>query len=293
MNIGGEVVEFRRRDGLAAAEVRLGIGVVADEFPIAAPDGHLFAEAPVEHVVRRTGFAAGEKRQQIYAFQFPLGFGRDTRCGERAQQCGISLLILVGDDAAPIGDGAQAAGMPASAIERVATPEQAGQRLRELLTAGDVALLKASRAVRLEKVLGKLEGVSASVNFASEQAQVRYQGGQDQLQQIQASISKAGFSVPQQQLQLDIHGMTCAACAVRLEKVLNKLPGMTAQVNFATSTASMQFPSGVLALAVALYRRRLSRTLGLTARLVADGLSPAARAWSAVSPSLRSQCTPT
>lgn len=120
----------------------------------------------------------------------------------------------------------------------------------------------AACAVRLEKVLGKLEGVSASVNFASEQAQVRYQGGQDQLQQIQAAISKAGFSVPQQQLQLDIHGMTCAACAVRLEKVLNKLPGMTAQVNFATSTASMQFPSGVLALADA---QEAVRKAGFTA----------------------------
>ncbi|QBJ80146.1 heavy metal translocating P-type ATPase [Aquitalea sp. USM4] len=125
----------------------------------------------------------------------------------------------------------------------------------------------AACAVRLEKVLGKLEGVSASVNFASEQAQVRYQGGQDQLQQIQAAISKAGFSVPQQQLQLDIHGMTCAACAVRLEKVLNKLPGMTAQVNFATSTASMQFPSGVLALADA---QEAVRKAGFTATPQAD-----------------------
>ncbi|KJV32809.1 hypothetical protein VI06_05130 [Aquitalea magnusonii] len=125
----------------------------------------------------------------------------------------------------------------------------------------------AACAVRLEKVLGKLEGVSASVNFASEQAQVRYQGGQDQLQQIQAAISKAGFSVPQQQLQLDIHGMTCAACAVRLEKVLNKLPGMTAQVNFATSTASVQFPSGTLALADA---QEAVRKAGFTATLQAD-----------------------
>ena len=125
----------------------------------------------------------------------------------------------------------------------------------------------AACAVRLEKVLGKLEGVSASVNFASEQAQVRYQGGQDQLQQIQAAISKAGFSVPQQQLQLDIHGMTCAACAVRLEKMLNKLPGMTAQVNFATSTASMQFPSGVLALADA---QEAVRKAGFTATPQAD-----------------------
>lgn len=74
-----------------------------------------------------------------------------ARCGERAQQCGIAMLLAVGDDAGAIADGALAAGMSADAIERLATPEQAGARLRELLRAGDVALLKASRAVKLEK----------------------------------------------------------------------------------------------------------------------------------------------
>jgi Cu+-exporting ATPase len=73
--------------------------------------------------------------------------------------------------------------------------------------------------------------------------------------------------VPQQQLQLDIHGMTCAACAVRLEKVLNKLPGMTAQVNFASNTASMQFPSGMLSLADA---QEAVRKAGFTATPQAD-----------------------
>jgi Cu+-exporting ATPase len=38
-------------------------------------------------------------------------------------------------------------------------------------------------------------------------------------------------------LDLDIEGMTCAACAARIEKVLNRLPGASATVNFATETA--------------------------------------------------------
>ena len=36
---------------------------------------------------------------------------------------------------------------------------------------------------------------------------------------------------------LPVSGMSCAACAVRLEKVLNRLPGVDAKVNFATEKA--------------------------------------------------------
>ena len=38
---------------------------------------------------------------------------------------------------------------------------------------------------------------------------------------------------------LPVTGMSCAACAVRLEKVLNRLPGVSAQVNFATGKARL------------------------------------------------------
>ena len=37
--------------------------------------------------------------------------------------------------------------------------------------------------------------------------------------------------------ELAIGGMTCASCAARIEKKLNKLDGVTATVNFATETA--------------------------------------------------------
>ena len=38
-------------------------------------------------------------------------------------------------------------------------------------------------------------------------------------------------------VDLRLTGMTCAACAARIEKVLNRAPGVTAEVNFATETA--------------------------------------------------------
>lgn len=40
-----------------------------------------------------------------------------------------------------------------------------------------------------------------------------------------------------QRIELDISGMTCAACAARIEKKLNKLEGVTATVNYATERA--------------------------------------------------------
>ena len=43
-----------------------------------------------------------------------------------------------------------------------------------------------------------------------------------------------------QKVQLDIGGMTCASCAARIEKKLNKIDGVNATVNFATETAHIQ-----------------------------------------------------
>jgi P-type Cu+ transporter len=45
--------------------------------------------------------------------------------------------------------------------------------------------------------------------------------------------------------ELAIGGMTCASCAARIEKKLNKLDGVAATVNFATETARLSFPASV------------------------------------------------
>ena len=44
------------------------------------------------------------------------------------------------------------------------------------------------------------------------------------------------------QIELAIRGMTCASCANRIEKKLNKLDGVTATVNYATEKARVTFP---------------------------------------------------
>ena len=45
-------------------------------------------------------------------------------------------------------------------------------------------------------------------------------------------------------VELQIGGMTCASCANRIEKKLNKLDGITASVNYATEKASVTAPAG-------------------------------------------------
>src|SRR4051794_11935059 len=46
-------------------------------------------------------------------------------------------------------------------------------------------------------------------------------------------------------VELLIGGMTCASCANRIEKKLNKLDGVTATVNYATEKAKVRFGAGV------------------------------------------------
>ena len=46
-------------------------------------------------------------------------------------------------------------------------------------------------------------------------------------------------------LELDITGMTCASCANRIERKLNKLPGVHATVNYATEKATVTHPADV------------------------------------------------
>ena len=46
-------------------------------------------------------------------------------------------------------------------------------------------------------------------------------------------------------VDLDVTGMTCAACAARIEKKLNRLDGVSATVNYATERAAVSYSDGV------------------------------------------------
>jgi P-type Cu+ transporter len=59
-------------------------------------------------------------------------------------------------------------------------------------------------------------------------------------------ITDAEPSAPVTEVTLAIRGMTCAACAARVERKLGELPGVTASVNVATEKAIVTAPSSVL-----------------------------------------------
>ncbi len=52
--------------------------------------------------------------------------------------------------------------------------------------------------------------------------------------------------VESERIELAIGGMTCASCANRIERKLNKMDGVTATVNYATEKASVEFAAGCL-----------------------------------------------
>ncbi|OIV36517.1 copper-translocating P-type ATPase [Mangrovactinospora gilvigrisea] len=54
-----------------------------------------------------------------------------------------------------------------------------------------------------------------------------------------------GPAVEQRAVELEIGGMTCASCANRIERKLNRMDGVTATVNYATEKASVAFADGV------------------------------------------------
>ncbi|MBF4556787.1 copper-translocating P-type ATPase [Pseudomonas sp. p50] len=98
----------------------------------------------------------------------------------------------------------------------------------------------ASCAGRVERALSKVVGATAvSVNLATEQA--RIQAPSDSLPALMDAVHKAGYSVPQQSIELSIDGMTCASCVGRVERALAKVPGVkSVSVNLANERAHLE-----------------------------------------------------
>jgi Cu+-exporting ATPase len=116
-----------------------------------------------------------------------------------------------------------------------------------ILTLPIAGMTCAACAVRLEKVLKRLPDVDAEVNFATASARLTSRTAQPpDLAAAMAAVARAGFQVPLSRQRLTLEGMTCAACAQRIEKVLNRLPGVHASVNFATASAEVDYPAGVV-----------------------------------------------
>ena len=103
-------------------------------------------------------------------------------------------------------------------------------------------------ATRIQKALGKVPGISsAAVNFATESADVEFDPASINSNEIVAAITRTGFSVEESTFSFDVGGMTCSACAQRIEKSLRKLPGvLEANVNVALERADVRVVAGQL-----------------------------------------------
>jgi P-type Cu+ transporter len=147
-----------------------------------------------------------------------------------------------------------------SLIEQVEESKSQGESMgesRALLALEGMTC--ASCAMRIEKGLKKVPGVKeASVNLATERATITYDPVQTSVEQMVQKVDAVGYKatplvVPEPKptepapeteahASFDLEGMTCASCAMRIEKGLKKVPGvLEASVNLASEQGSVTY----------------------------------------------------
>jgi len=106
----------------------------------------------------------------------------------------------------------------------------------------------ANCALNIERGIKKLEGVqNTSVNFAAEQAVIGFDPKKLNVRDVVEKIQNSGYSVITMKTELPVTGMTCANCAMNIERALNrKVSGVVnASVNFATERVSVEYVPAV------------------------------------------------
>ncbi len=80
------------------------------------------------------------------------------------------------------------------------------------------------------------------MNLALEKSKVTFDPSKSNVNQLKEKVESLGYKVVTEKAEFDISGMTCAACANKIEKRLNKLNGVqNATVNFALESASVEY----------------------------------------------------
>ncbi|PDT46754.1 copper-translocating P-type ATPase [Sinorhizobium fredii] len=104
----------------------------------------------------------------------------------------------------------------------------------------------ASCVARVEKAIRAVPGVvSASVNLATERADVRFDTTAKPAEIIKA-IANVGYGAVEDTIELGIEDMNCASCVGRVEKALKAVPGVIeANVNLASEKASIRLVKGL------------------------------------------------
>ncbi len=107
----------------------------------------------------------------------------------------------------------------------------------------------ASCVGRVERTLKKQPGVTdAQVNLATEKAMVTFEGRAD-TNRLVAAIEEAGYQPVVETAEIPVIGMTCGSCVSRVERSIEKLPGiLQASVNLTTQKAFVRFLPGAVSL---------------------------------------------
>ncbi len=106
----------------------------------------------------------------------------------------------------------------------------------------------ANCALNIERNMKKLQGVKeTNVNFATEQADVTYDSGEIGIEDLIEKIHDSGYGVTRQTVEFPVTGMTCANCAMNIERALKKkVPGVVqASVNFAAERVLVSYIPGM------------------------------------------------
>ncbi len=115
---------------------------------------------------------------------------------------------------------------------------------QETVTIPVFGMTCANCAMNIERSVKKLSGViDANVNFATERATVSFDNTGVKVSDILDRIEKAGFDVASAKAEFPVSGMTCANCAMNIERTLRKkVPGVvSASVNFASERAAVEY----------------------------------------------------
>ncbi|MDA0699645.1 MAG: heavy metal translocating P-type ATPase [bacterium] len=112
-----------------------------------------------------------------------------------------------------------------------------------VIRVGVAGMTCASCSARVERALGRLDGVSgAAVNLATEQATVHFDPTKLTPVGVIDAIRDAGYEPLVAETELSVTGMTCAACSARVERALGRVEGvLAASVNLATERASLRY----------------------------------------------------
>ena len=104
----------------------------------------------------------------------------------------------------------------------------------------------ASCVRRVARALSNHEGVAeASVNFATEEANVAYHPEITKPDELIRVIREAGYGADVRETTLGMTGMTCASCVGRVERALRRVPGVVqASVNLANEKATVRYIAG-------------------------------------------------